>query len=65
MPGATLAVNHTGRPERVMGPDQPIVIKLVVQSTGQAESDRLLGNWIKRITATSGQGDVQVAFGSS
>jgi hypothetical protein len=63
MPGMTMAVNRTGRPERVTPADQKI--KLEVKGTGStSEHDRYMINWLQRIVRNQGGGDVQAAFGT-
>jgi hypothetical protein len=64
MPGATLAVNNTGRPERVSAPGEPVVVKMIFASSGSADFDRFMMTWIKRSVSVSGGGNVQAAFGS-
>jgi SLT domain-containing protein len=64
MPGSTLAVNNTGRPERVSAPGEPVVVKMIFASSGSADFDRFMMTWIKRSVSVSGGGSVQAAFGS-
>lgn len=48
MPGATLAVNNTGRPERVVGPHESMsmTINLTVVNQGVLGSQRDVMNWL-------------------
>ena len=63
-PGVSMAVNRTGRHERVLGPDEAVKVQLHFASTGSSEFDRFMFNWITRSVRTKGGGDVQVAFGT-
>ena len=62
MPGMTMAVNRTGRPERVSAHREPIVIKF--QSSGTHDFDRFMMNWLQRTVRNQGGGDVQLTFGT-
>ena len=48
MPGATLAINRTGRPERVLGPKDQlgVTINLTVVNQGVIGSQRDMMNWL-------------------
>jgi hypothetical protein len=61
MPGATLAVNRTGRPERVGGGGGPTV-RLEIR-TGSGQLDRALADSI-RATVRDGGGDIQSVLGA-
>jgi phage-related protein len=60
-PGVSIAVNRTGRPERVIGPGG---ITVVLEVGGRGSLDRVFADWIKETVRVHGGGDVQVAFGS-
>jgi hypothetical protein len=59
--GASIAINNTGRPERVGGGAVQVVLE--VHSTGGEEADHL-ARMIRKYVRVKGGGDVQVAFGS-
>jgi hypothetical protein len=61
-PGVSLAVNRTGRPERIIGPGG---INITFEVRGGTAFDQFLLNWIKHNVRVVGGGDVQVAFGSN
>jgi deoxyinosine 3'endonuclease (endonuclease V) len=59
--GLSLAMNTTGRPERVGGP----AVVIHVGGSGHGTLDRALLSWLKRTVVVEGGGDVQVALGAS
>lgn len=60
MPGATVAINNTGKPERVGGPAQVV---LEIRSSGTA-LDNAIVDIVRHAASIHGGGDVQLAFGS-
>ena len=62
MPGATMAVNNTGRPEPVG--QQPVHVHLELHSGGHGSLDQALMNWLQRTVRVQGGGDVQLTFGT-
>lgn len=67
MPGATLAVNNTGRPERVLSgkSGSAINIHFDIPSNSGHEFDKFMVNWICKTVRTKGGGDVQFTFGQA
>jgi SLT domain-containing protein len=67
MPGATLAVNNTGRPEQVIPAGGPAgrgaAVILEVAGTGSGTFDAFLLKWIRENVRVKGGGSVQTAFG--
>lgn len=63
--GASIAINKTGRPERVVGPNERSTVVLQFQGSGSTDLERALLNWIQKTVRVKGGGDVQVAFGRS
>lgn len=62
-PGRTMAINNTGRSERVVGPGeaQKVVLEFKGGPTGQVE--RALWLWLQKSIVTKGGGNVQSALG--
>jgi len=60
--GASIAVNNTGRPERVVGPNDKQVIQFEI-SGGESDFEQFMGSFIKKYVRTRGGGNVQQAFG--
>ncbi len=61
--GASIAINNTGRPERVMGPSDAVNVVLSVQG-GEADFEKFMATWIKKWTRIHAGGNVQQAFGT-
>jgi hypothetical protein len=65
MPGLTLAMNKTGKPERILPPGHSSATPVVVQFRA-AHGDRygqFLLNEIQKLVTNNGGGDVQATFG--
>ncbi len=57
----SIAVNRTGRPERVIGPGG-INVNLMIASSGHSDFDRFMISWLKKYVQVAGGGSAQAAF---
>lgn len=63
-PGVSVAVNRTGRPERVIGPGG-IHVSLEIGGSGNSDFDKFMLKWVRNNVRIKGGGSVQAAFGES
>jgi hypothetical protein len=62
-PGLTMAYNGTGKPERVIGPNDSVPIVFEIGSSGNQTFDQFMLEWIRNNVRVKGGGNVQAAFG--
>jgi len=60
--GASIAVNNTGRPERVMGPHDQMNVNLIIEG-GESKFEQFMLQFIREHVRVKGGGNVQRAFG--
>jgi hypothetical protein len=62
--GASIAINNTGKPEQVLGPNAGMNVTLAIEGTsGNSDFDGFLLSWIRNHVRVKGGGNVQKAFG--
>jgi SLT domain-containing protein len=60
--GVSLAINKTGRPERILGPGEGS--RVVVEfHAGPSDFDQFMLTWLRKAARIRGGGNVQLAFG--
>jgi hypothetical protein len=64
-PGKSLAVNNTGRPERVMPQDQVLNVRVDIRGGGPSAFDQAMIAWLRKAVLTHGGGNVQAALGQA
>ena len=60
-PGVSVAVNRTGRRERVLGPGEAPVVVLQMRGAPRNEADQFIVAWLQRLI-NNGQLNVKTAY---
>lgn len=60
--GASIAVNNTGKPERILGPHDSQNITLTIEG-GESAFEQFMLKWLREHVRVKGGGNVQRAFG--
>lgn len=61
--GASIAINNTGAPERILGPGQGSSVVLEISPAGNSAFEQFMTTAIKQWVRIKGGGNVQTAFG--